>query len=424
MKIKYKLLLLPLGLVLALSSQVAQAKTYAMVIGINQYDYEQVLDGAVNDANDIYNALRQNGIGNIRIFRDKAATKQAIQARWDEMVRLSKPQDTLIVTYSGHGVRRTDHSGDEADGLDEAMALTSYKGDSTKRNSFILDDEWNAWFSKAAGRQIIFVVDACHSGTLDRGMLRGIFKQRSFPAPINHKADPIVDNQPAGSTQRLKNVFMLSATLSHNKINEIEVNGLRRGALSWAFANGMRGKADTIKNDGMISRKELFEYVTKQVARKTEGQVPQFTPKGAFNSNEALFASAGVASPNKKQLSVALSRIGGKHVMFTTTENSFPYLTLYNVTQNGTIQYLYPQSSEEAQKQHSKFFKLKLKIDRDFTGNEQVIVIYSAKPQHQLHKLLTQLNGQTAGVGQLNTKKKRLISGKYEEKSVVHRFGG
>jgi hypothetical protein len=202
-------------------------------------------------------------------------------------------------------------------------------------------------------------------------------------------------------------------------VSEVDINGVRRGALSWAFANGMRGKADK-NDDGRISRKELATYVKIAVQHHSKGQTPQFSPRNAFNSEQPMFASAGKVAANQKQLNLALSRIGGEHVSFSTTGNTYPYLTLYNITQNGTVQFLYPQGADEVKHRVRDVFNLKLKVDRTFTGHEKVVAIYSAQPQQQLHKLLQQLHNKRGGIRKLNAQKQRLLKGKYEEKFEKH----
>ena len=403
-----------------LISPVYAETTFAMVVGINKYSYEKDLDGAVNDATDIEGALKDSGVNNIRKFVNDGATKQHIKARWNEMVRLSKKGDTLIVSFAGHGMQLPDGSGDEADKKDEAFALKHFKTDSIRGNkdNYILDDEWNTWFRQAPGRKIIFVADTCHSGTIDKSILRKVFKQRWTPTSHAHKSEPAIDNQ-IPSSKPLSNLLTLAATIANKTVSEVDINGVRRGALSWAFANGMRGKADK-NDDGRISRKELATYVRIAVQRHSKGQTPQFSPRNAFNSEQPMFASAGKVAANQKQLNIGLFRMGGEHVNFATTGNTYPYLTLYNITQNGAVQFLYPQGADEIKQRVRDVFNLKLRVDRAFTGNEKIVAIYSVQPQQQLHQLLQQLHNKSGGIRQLNTQKTHLLKGQYEEKSEKH----
>ncbi|MCK5895841.1 MAG: caspase family protein, partial [Cocleimonas sp.] len=365
-----------------LTTTIQAETTYAMLIGVNQYRHDTDLLGAVNDAKDIEHALKQNGVRNIRVFLNSAAIKQKIEARWNEMVRLSKTGDTLIVSFAGHGMQLKDSSKDERDGKDEAFALSNFDNASLRSNkeNYILDDEWYKWFGRAKGRRIIFVADSCYSGTVDKSILRNIFPQRLAIPPYHHRVEATIDDQPSGSSQHHSNVLMLAATIASKKVKEVGINGVPRGALSWAFANGMRGRADT-NNDGMIGGNELSSYVRREVQAHNREQTPQFSPRNAFNSPQPIFTSARVLSANKKQLNIALSSIGdGAHVNFATTGNTYPYLTLYNITQNGTVQFLYPQGSDEVKHRVRDVFNLKLRVDRAFTGNEKIVAIYSVQP--------------------------------------------
>lgn len=155
------------GMLLCLGLSVfatAHAKTFALVMGIDDYT-NMPLDGAVNDAQDIYNALIKHAadVNDVTFLTNKKATKPAIQAAWDKMVRDSARGDTLLVTYAGHGSQVPDQDGDEEDGLDEVFLLSEYREASVDaEQQMIRDDEWYRWFKAAKGRQVVFVADACH----------------------------------------------------------------------------------------------------------------------------------------------------------------------------------------------------------------------------------------------------------------------
>lgn len=65
--------------------------------------------------------------------------------------------DTLVFYYSGHGGQAADTNGDESDGYDETLC--------TDGNS-IIDDELNQiWATANKDAKIVFINDACHSGS-------------------------------------------------------------------------------------------------------------------------------------------------------------------------------------------------------------------------------------------------------------------
>ena len=181
------ILYLVLALIMLLSTSLStslSAKTFAVVIGIDTYAHLDSLEGAVNDANDIYAALNENAVarGDIHFLSNKKATKAAIKSAWDDMVTRSSRGDTLIVSYAGHGSQVPDIGSepDEADGLDEVFLLSDYgEASSNAREHMIIDDEWYRWFSAVEDRQVVFVADSCHSGTMTRTLSTDSLKSRS-----------------------------------------------------------------------------------------------------------------------------------------------------------------------------------------------------------------------------------------------------
>lgn len=87
-------------------------------------------------------------------------------------------RDELYIHFSGHGQQVTDVSGDEPDGLDEALipydAAIEYGRNGYKGQNHILDDELGVWLEalrESVGPKGVIVValDACHSGDATRG---------------------------------------------------------------------------------------------------------------------------------------------------------------------------------------------------------------------------------------------------------------
>ena len=87
--------LLATAILTTLFSSSLKAETHALVIGINQYIDGDNLEGAVSDAQDITQALKQSGVRNIRTLINHNASKSAIFSSWKNMIRNSRSGDTL-----------------------------------------------------------------------------------------------------------------------------------------------------------------------------------------------------------------------------------------------------------------------------------------------------------------------------------------
>ena len=140
-----------------------------------------------------------------KTYTNADATKANLEkAVCEWLPSVSKPGDTVVIYYSGHGGQVTDDNGDETDGEDEFLVphdylglaavlgmlelekqgklppqlvpiLTAAKqwvaqfgpeqtGDMLIRQTCVTDDLFGHWLQKLDGRQVIVILDICHSG--------------------------------------------------------------------------------------------------------------------------------------------------------------------------------------------------------------------------------------------------------------------
>lgn len=137
----------------------------ALCIGINDYPGTDMdLRGCVNDAKDWSDTLKARGY-NVNILLDEQATKSNMVEAMSKLIVNSNEGDSLVITFSGHGTYQPDMSGDEFDGLDEA--LCPY--DIHTNHSALTDDEIRNLFSlRKSGVHLLLISDSCHSGTVTR----------------------------------------------------------------------------------------------------------------------------------------------------------------------------------------------------------------------------------------------------------------
>ena len=136
----------------------------ALCIGINDYPGTQSdLKGCVNDAKDWAAVLQGKGFGT-KLLLDAQATKAAMVSAITGLVGSAKNGDTVAITFSGHGTYAPDTSGDESDGLDEALCpYDIFQGNA------LIDDELHQLFQqRKIGVRVILISDSCHSGTVLR----------------------------------------------------------------------------------------------------------------------------------------------------------------------------------------------------------------------------------------------------------------
>jgi uncharacterized caspase-like protein len=261
---------LSLILLLALHNG-ATAATQALVVGIDEYQYKKDLEGAVNDANLIASTLENSGVKrtDIHLLTNEKVSKEAIHTTWLEMLAKAQRGDTLIFSFAGHGGQEKDLNHDEADGKDEHFQLAGFG--EAPHISFaadrIVDDELYQWLyeTKAKGVQAIVVADACHSGTMDRSVLGNSEEDLSEkdlppPAPVSSTTNT--------APQELDNVVLLSSAVDRATAPEFPIDGKMHGALSWAFAQAIKGNAD-LDRDNKLTKGELVQYVREVTKEKT-----------------------------------------------------------------------------------------------------------------------------------------------------------
>lgn len=272
----------------------ASAATYVVAIGINDYNHEEELGGAVADARDIAETLSRQG-ARVTLLTDRQATRARIVSEWSRVLGEAQSGDTVLLSYAGHGGQEPD-SGvmDEADGMDEAYLLSGFNPDMASPGfaERIVDDEIHQWLLDAGrkGISVIFVADACHSGTMTRGIDERV-KLRFRSRPPYGPADSLTTAQReqravgmapviAQREAELFHVTTFSATSEDLKAPEVEINKVSRGALSYAVARGLEGAADA-DGDQKITRLELMTYVGPQVRQFSEArQTAEMMPRG------------------------------------------------------------------------------------------------------------------------------------------------
>ena|GEM_PF-857905 len=212
-------------------------KRYGLYFGVSHHKfsaYEEALTGRNpdlasphRDALELNTVLKDIGqFSDSRVFTNEQATRQNLeQAITQWLPGVSRPGDTVVIYYSGHGGQVPDDSGDEADQLDEFLVPHDFMGLAALagmvkqaeagslpaeftpylllgkqaldqagslekaeewliRKTGVSDDLFGHWLQKLDGRQVVVILDICHSGgfaTQEKDLKRKpIVKSNSF----------------------------------------------------------------------------------------------------------------------------------------------------------------------------------------------------------------------------------------------------
>jgi hypothetical protein len=262
----------------ALLALSAQAKTYALVVGIDDYAHFPSLAGAVNDARDLALTLRGRGV-EVTLRLDAEVTRAQVMEDWARIARAVRPGDSIVFTYAGHGVQMSEAlPGDETDGLDEVFILQSFGLEGQGLAERIRDNDIAAMLGQIpAGVPVLLVADSCHSGTMTRAVDPRGHLGRSRYVEVGRPKGPDPLAGPEARTRgvepgELPNVIFAHAARDDQETPEVEIDGIYRGALSWSVARAIERQT----GQQGLTLDDFRDFVVEQVralsgARQTPG---------------------------------------------------------------------------------------------------------------------------------------------------------
>jgi hypothetical protein len=114
------------------------------------------------------------------LVRDEQATKAHLQELIAEKLpSITQPGDIVFIYFSGHAGQLDTNDPSEPDGKDESIGPYDLEGTrpgeprevgaARWRATNITDDTLAAWLSRLAGRQIVLILDTCHSAGVIEG---------------------------------------------------------------------------------------------------------------------------------------------------------------------------------------------------------------------------------------------------------------
>ncbi len=278
--------LVPLACLTLAASPALADQTFALVIGIDAYQSIPALSGAVNDARDIADALAGQGAETV-VLTDGQASRAAILAAWADLAARTGPGDRLIVTYAGHGSNEVEATpGEETDGRDENWLLAGFAPFGPASGERIRDNEIAALIALAPQAEVILISDSCHSGTVSRE-IAPVLGYRYYRTDGTLADDPLPPPppRPSGEEEMVDLALYMGAVPDDQQVPEFLIDGQPRGALSHAFADGLRGLADA-DSDGRITAGEMERFVRAEVREVTRGlQRPQIAAAMALDDS-------------------------------------------------------------------------------------------------------------------------------------------
>lgn len=224
-----------------------QARRWAVLIGVNEYEDEQGIGSlkyCVADVKLLYDVLTSANGGfkqeNVLLMTDDAgnvlhrptySNMVTMIPRWLEDVG---PQDDVLISFSGHGMAEDGQCyllpGDAKRG---ALRLTSVSVPQVRE-----------WLEGCRAERKVLILDACHSG--------------AGKAPGQMSAEMIQELESGHGYLRLASC--------DTKQKSSEDPSFGHGVFTHFLVEGLRGKADG-DGDGRVDADEAYKYVSRGVGR-------------------------------------------------------------------------------------------------------------------------------------------------------------
>jgi hypothetical protein len=271
----------------------ANSRFYAIVVGVDSYSHITPLHGAVNDAEMMAGSLRSAGAFEVKLLVNEQATRLNIMDGFHQLVAMAKPNDWVVFSYAGHGWQEPEQTKPfrHPDGKNNAILLTGFEPVAPGANERIRDFEIAEMLAEVPPDvRVLFIADACHSGTLTREVdprAKGLTYRNTPYGPIVNDELPPEPKDTALTTDEQPNVVFAAAALDTETAPELVIGGKSHGALSWYVAKAIDGEAD-LNQDGVTTLAEFRSYVTASVRAAAESRQTPDVRYVAGRSDEVL----------------------------------------------------------------------------------------------------------------------------------------
>lgn len=259
---------------------------YLAVISVSEYQNPKMnLKYAVKDGGDLIRLLTRKNEYYDRIFVDTLLNRNATRERIvDLKKKLNQVEidDQVIVFVSGHGLLD--------DRLDFYFATHDIDFENPSARGVKYDDLENL-LDGIPARKKLLLIDACHSGEVDKSRLQRSTDQTAVLAK-NQKGTVKTYTYPSDASEEhyqvgIKTSFELMQELFANVSKgsgavviaaaagnsyALESDEWRNGVFTYAILSGLRDRTADLNRNGHITVTELKDFTSQEVQRLTKGE--------------------------------------------------------------------------------------------------------------------------------------------------------
>lgn len=345
------------GLALA-PAACALAEHRALIVGVGDHqDAAMNLPGIDLDTTMMATAAERLGfpVASIRTLLDEDATLAAFRRELQSLAAATYAEDDRVLIYfSGHGTHVPDDNGDETDdNKDEALVLHDTRLSGGQLRNFLRDDEFGQLLGAIPSRNVLVLVDACHSGSATK----------SFPT-IGERGVPKYFRNPGaqygGGSTRARSLVP-EARANHVLLSAAADNELAQATSQGsAFTLGVSEAITSARGPGQLTAKQLQDAAAKHIIElvsRGEVHTPQLDGHEPLLSRNLFFRERSQVGPVRRELEAiaaqmpsmpftapsASLRVGDKIALTLDLPRS-GYLNVVNVNPNDDALVLFPNA--------------------------------------------------------------------------------
>ena len=218
------------------------AKIFALTVGIGSYLELPALTCPANDAKDFATVVNCGVIpSEVRLLTDTDATKDSILKELAWLVQSSRPSDTAILFFSGHG--------GQASNRQALLCPVDAQAANFEMTCLSCDEVSKALRAIKSGRLVVFL-DTCYSG----GFVDLPGAMQIAAGVTQSNADAMIEG---------KGRMILAASQPNSAT--LESSTMRNGAFSTYLLKALHG--DVAQADGRVWASDVFSFVAHRMRR-------------------------------------------------------------------------------------------------------------------------------------------------------------
>lgn len=271
-------------------------KRVGLFIGLSDYLDERIPDLSIchTDARAMADAMREYcNLDAAGVLVNSQATRAAVEKAFKELKEITNPGDEIFIYWSGHGAScaNTGDEDNEPDGLDEFLVPYDASPENLEA-TVLMDDTLGRWIQAFDGRNVVIILDACHSGgqSTEKGIGNAGSGAKNLASENGSRAKtvrwgylPAPGDLLQGELARIKDIGQDDAVMLASSASA-EISAERRDQKMSVMTYFL---VEQISTADSLTLKQAYKYVSREVPKYMKEhypgrtQTPVLCPEGA-----------------------------------------------------------------------------------------------------------------------------------------------